>query len=75
MASRGKLLDREFLIALATLIGTAIGAGLFGLPYVVAKAGFFPSLMMMFLLGLLALVSNLMYGEIILRTKGGCRLV
>lgn len=71
----GKLIDKESLMATATLIGTAIGAGLFGLPYVVSKAGFYPSMAMMFLLGILMLISNLMYGEIILRTKNHCRLV
>lgn len=75
MAKKGKLADKEFLMAIATLVGTAIGAGIFGLPYVIAKAGFIPSLAMMFLLGVMMLVSNLMYGEIILRTKGHCRLV
>jgi tyrosine-specific transport protein len=75
MAKKGKLIDREFLMATATLVGTAIGAGIFGLPYVVAKAGFFPSLMLIFLLGTMMLISSLMYGEIILRTKGHCRLV
>jgi tyrosine-specific transport protein len=75
MARKGKLIDRQFLMATATLVGTAIGAGIFGLPYVVARAGFLPSLMMIFLLGLMMLISSLMYGEIILRTKGHCRLV
>ncbi len=75
MAKKGKLIDREFLMATATLVGTAIGAGIFGLPYVVSKAGFFPSLMLISLLGLMMLISSLMYGEIILRTKGHCRLV
>lgn len=75
MAKKEQLIDRQFLTAMATLVGTAIGAGIFGLPYVVAKAGFFPSLMLIFLLGMMMLLSNLMYGEVILRTRGHCRLV
>lgn len=75
MAKKGKLIDRQFLMAAATLVGTAIGAGIFGLPYVVAQAGFLPSLMLILLLGLMMLISSLMYGEIILRTRGRCRLV
>ncbi|MFA6897185.1 MAG: aromatic amino acid transport family protein [Patescibacteria group bacterium] len=68
-------IDKEFLMATATLIGTAIGAGIFGLPYVVSKAGLLPSLAMMFFLGVMMLISNLMFGEIILRTAGHSRLV
>jgi len=75
MAAKGKFFDRQTLAAFATLIGTAIGAGLFGLPYVASRAGFFPAMTLMFLLALLMLISNLMYGEIILRTRGNCRLV
>lgn len=75
MAKKGRLIDKEFLMAMATLIGTAIGAGIFGLPYVIAKAGFLPSMALMFLLGVMMLVTNLMYGEIILRSKKRCRLV
>lgn len=63
------------MVAMATLVGTAIGAGIFGLPYVFSKAGFFPAVMMTFLLGVLMLICNLMYGEIMLRTNNHCRLV
>lgn len=75
MAAKENFFDRQTLAAFATLIGTAIGAGLFGLPYVTYKAGFIPAMALMFLLALFMLISNLMYGEIILRTKGNCRLV
>jgi tyrosine-specific transport protein len=75
MSKRGKLVDRDYLLAFGVMVGTAIGAGIFGLPFVVSRAGFLPSMLLLMLLGILTLVSNLMYGEITLRTKGRCRLV
>jgi len=67
--------NKDFLVAVATIIGTAIGAGIFGLPYITAKAGFFPVIFIFFILGISTIISNLMYGEITLRTKKKGRLV
>lgn len=75
MSPKGKIIDRDYLLAFGVMVGTAIGAGIFGLPFVVSKAGFFPSMLLLVLIGVLTLVSNLMYGEITLRTKDKCRLV
>ncbi len=61
--------------ATATLFGTAVGAGLFGLPYIAAVAGFLPVVGMLLLLGVLMLYSNLMYGEIVQRTRQTCGIV
>ncbi|MGB9708205.1 MAG: aromatic amino acid transport family protein [Candidatus Pacearchaeota archaeon] len=55
--------------AVATLTGTAIGAGFLGIPYVVAKAGFITGLVQMIILALLIMLVNLYIGEVILRTK------
>lgn len=55
--------------AIATLTGTAIGAGFLGIPYVVSKAGFLIGLIQMIVLALIILVVNLYMGEVILRTK------
>jgi tyrosine-specific transport protein len=60
---------------MATLIGTAIGAGIFGLPYVTSVAGLVPVLALIFILATLMLYSNLMYGEVILRTSKNCGFV
>ena len=65
---------KDFLKAIAILIGTTIGAGMFGVPYVVAKIGFFPGLIYIFFLGCLVLLLNLIYGEVILRTPGDHQL-
>jgi tyrosine-specific transport protein len=60
--------------AIATLTGTTIGAGILGIPYVVAKAGFFTGLLLILILGLAILMLNLFLGEITLRTPGNHQL-
>lgn len=56
--------------AIAILVGTTIGAGMFGIPYVISQIGFVPGLIYLLLLGGLVLILNLAYGEVILRTPG-----
>jgi tyrosine-specific transport protein len=65
MAKRGL----AFYEAIATLVGTTIGAGIFGIPYVVAKAGIITGLINLAVLGFVVLMINLYVGEISLRTK------
>ncbi len=62
--------NKTFYYAVFALIGTIIGAGIFGLPYVVQKAGFTLGLFWLIFLGLVTLYLHLMYGEIVLRTPG-----
>lgn len=57
------------LIAITTLIGTIIGAGILGIPYVVAKAGFLYGFLLIVLIGVAFVFVNLFAGEIVLRTK------
>lgn len=54
--------------AVALLIASTVGIGFFGLPYAFAQAGV--GVGMMFLVGLtcIVMISNLIYGEIVLRT-------
>jgi len=60
--------------ATATLVGTTIGAGIFGIPFVVSKIGFLAGIFYLLILGFLTLLLNLIYGEIILRTPGDHQL-
>lgn len=60
---------KHFLEAVATLVGMVIGAGILGIPYVIAKAGFLTGLIDLIIIGLAVLVLNLYVGEIMLRTK------
>ena len=65
---------KQYIIASSVLIGTAIGAGVLGIPYVASKLGFFPTLGYILGVGLIILLVNLYLGEIALRTKGDHQL-
>lgn len=67
--------NKNYIYAVSVLIGTAIGAGVFGLPFVVAKAGFIPALILLIVLGAVMTLVALMYGEVTLRTVNKGRLV
>lgn len=64
----------KFFPALAVLVGTTIGAGFLGIPYVVSKSGFIPGLVYLFLIAVFMLYTRLYLGEVILRTKGNHQL-
>ncbi|PIW67892.1 hypothetical protein COW09_01190 [bacterium (Candidatus Moisslbacteria) CG12_big_fil_rev_8_21_14_0_65_36_11] len=55
--------------AIAVLIGTTVGAGIFALPYAFSKVGFLIGLVYLIVLGLAVLTIEICYAEIILRTK------
>jgi amino acid permease len=55
--------------AIAMLIGTIVGAGIFGLPYVVSKIGFLAGFFYLLILGVVVFISTLCYAEVTLRTK------
>ena len=54
--------------------GGVIGVGVFGLPYVLIRAGLLPTLLLTVLVLLIVWVSHLAYAEVVLRTKGKKRL-
>jgi len=62
--------QKHVLEAISTLVGFTIGAGVLGIPFVVAKAGFLTGLLNILLLGIFVLLINLYLGEVTLRTKG-----
>ncbi|MFH1585089.1 MAG: aromatic amino acid transport family protein [Patescibacteria group bacterium] len=64
-----------FIFALSTLLGTIIGAGIFGIPYAVAQSGLPLALLYFFLLGGMVWLLHLFVGEICLRTKETHRLI
>jgi tyrosine-specific transport protein len=65
-------MNKKFLLweAIATLVGTIIGAGILGIPYVIAQAGFWTGIFDIVLLGIVVLLIYLYLGEVVLRTKG-----
>ena len=60
----------KFIKAVAVLMGTVVGAGIFALPYVIAQVGFMVGLGYLFLFAAIFLIVNLCYGEVVLRTRG-----
>ncbi|MCS7134786.1 MAG: GerAB/ArcD/ProY family transporter, partial [Candidatus Pacearchaeota archaeon] len=62
-------MEKALLAAIATLVGTTIGAGILALPYAFAKAGLIPGVLQLVLVGIAVLFVNLSLGEVILRTK------
>lgn len=67
--------NSRFFLAVATLVGMIIGAGTFGIPYVMAQAGFSVGVFYLLLIGAAVALVHLFYGEIILRTREQHRLV
>lgn len=65
----------KFWYSVSTLVGSAVGIGFYGIPFSFQKAGF--GLGLLFLIGISSLVlfSNLLYGEIVLRTHQRHQLV
>lgn len=61
-------------LAIAFLVGTTIGAGIFAIPHVISQAGLPIGLVYLLGLGILNLLLNLLYGEVILRTPGDHQL-
>jgi len=59
--------------ALSVFVGTIVGVGIFGLPWVAYKSGFFILLFYFLILTTVAIVVHLMLGDIILKTKGNHR--
>ncbi|TSC91010.1 MAG: aromatic amino acid permease [Parcubacteria group bacterium Gr01-1014_2] len=60
---------RIFLYAVSILVGTIVGVGIFGIPFSFAKAGFLSGILFLVFVGFLSLAVNLIFGEVVLRTK------
>ena len=65
---------KNFVLATTTLVGAIVGLGIFGIPYTAARAGFFIVVIYIVILGIVALLIQLLYGEIVERTEGKHRL-
>ncbi|MFC1663571.1 aromatic amino acid transport family protein [Patescibacteria group bacterium] len=63
-----------FIKALSVFLGTVIGVGIFSLPFVALKAGFFVTVFYFLLMGSIAILIHLLYGEVVLGTKEIYRL-
>ncbi len=65
----------KFWYAVATLVGSTVGVGIYGIPFAFQKAGFGVGFLFLIGIGGLIILSNLLYGEIILRTHERHQLV
>ena len=66
--------NKKFINALAVYVGTIIGVGLFGLPYVGAQSGFLILFFYLILVGFITATINIFYAEVAAETKGLHRL-
>ena len=64
----------KLLKAVSVFVGTIIGAGIFGVPYIINKSGIIPGFFYFLILGSVVLLIHLFFGEAVLRTKESCRL-
>ncbi len=62
-------MEKEQFSAITIIVGTCIGSGFLGIPYIAAQLGFFPTVLYLLLFGSIILTLNLYFGEVILRTK------
>jgi len=67
-------MKKEVFEAIATLVGVVIGAGILGIPYVIAKSGLLVGIIDILIIGATMLMMNLFLGEIVLRTRGDHQL-
>lgn len=67
--NKRKINKNQLFSAVAIIVGTVIGAGIFGLPYTASRSGFFVCLAYIIGLTLVTILVNLCYGETILRTQ------
>ena len=64
----------KFIKALSVFLGTIIGVGIFGLPYVASKSGFFVVFVYFLVLSTITIIVHLLFGEITIETEGYHRL-
>jgi len=57
------------------MVGTIVGAGIFGIPYVISRSGVVPGVFYFLFLGGIVTLLHLFYGEICLRTTEKHRIV
>jgi len=62
-------MKKELFLAIAVLMSTIIGAGVFGLPYAGAQSGFLIAALFLFILTGIIILLHLFYGEVIHKTN------
>lgn len=62
--------NKQFLHSTAALVGTMVGVGIFGIPFVFAKAGFWVGFGYLVFTAIITTVGYLTFAEMVLRTDG-----
>jgi len=67
-------MSKNYLLAIATLMGTIIGVGLFAIPYVINKSGIIPLFIFIIILASIQYYLHMLFAEAVLSTKEKHRL-
>jgi tyrosine-specific transport protein len=67
-------MSKNYILAVATLIGTIIGVGLFALPFIINNSGVIPLIIFMVVLAATQCFLHLLFAEVVLSTKDKHRL-
>ncbi|MFH1192034.1 MAG: aromatic amino acid transport family protein [bacterium] len=65
---------KKIIFAISTLVGTIVGVGIFGLPYIAAQAGFWPIIIYLCGGAVIVIAISLIYGAVIIGSDGKKRL-
>ncbi len=65
---------KNFIYALSVFLGTIIGVGFFALPYITTRVGLWTILFYFLFLGLIVIFLQLLFAEVVMRTKDQRRL-
>jgi tyrosine-specific transport protein len=66
---------KRFILAIATLVGTVIGVGIFGVPYAMSQVGLAIAILYVVVLGSIQILQSLFYAEAAMAVEEKIRLV
>lgn len=66
--------NTRLILAMQTIIGSIIGVGIFGLPYVASQAGFFMNTAFIIIAGIVYATTLILFAEVIMYTPGHSRI-
>jgi amino acid permease len=62
-------MDRRYLAAVGTIVGTLVGAGILALPYAVSKSGFLIGFLLLVIVGAASILMTMYTGELSFKSK------
>ena len=73
--TKTKMKSKSIFSSIAIIIGTAVGAGIFALPYAISKSGVGIGIFYLLFLGIISIILVLAYGEVVLRTPERLQII